>query len=366
MSILIFIAVLVVLIVAHEFGHFVVAKASGIRVDEFGIGFPPRLWGKKVGETEYTVNAIPFGGFVKIFGEDPDQVSIAGPDAARSFVHKPKYIQAAVIVAGVAFNILLAWGLISLGFLIGLPTSADAVRAGATLHSPAVVITDVAPSSPAEHAGVKAGDKILAMESGNEHVPADTVEDVQAFIANHGSQSIVFSYSRGGAQGTYTIVPTTGIVEGRPAVGVALDLIGTLKLGLPQALWEGGKLTVSLTQATAKALGAFLKETVMGKADLSQVTGPVGLVETTGDVVSFGFVYLLSFMALISINLAIINLIPFPALDGGRLLFIIIESIKGSPIKPRIANLVNTVGFALLLLLMVVVTYHDVAKLVTG
>ena len=363
MSILIFIVVLVVLIVAHEFGHFIIAKASGIRVDEFGLGFPPRLWGKKMGETEYTINAIPFGGFVKIFGEDPDQVSVTGPDVARSFVHKPKHIQAAVIVAGVVFNILLAWGLISLGFLIGLPTPVDSAPAGATIHAPAVVITDVEPSSPAEHAGVKPGDKILAMESSKDRVSADTVPAVQAFIANHGNQSITFSYSRGGAQGVYTIVPTTGIVEGRPVVGVALDRIGTLKLGLPQALWEGGKLTLSLTQATAGAMGAFLKETVMGKADLSKVTGLVGLVKTTGTAVSFGFGYLLSFMALISINLAIINLIPFPPLDGGRLLFIIIEAIKSSPIKPRIANLMNTVGFVLLLLLMVVVTWHDVMNL---
>ena len=133
MSILLFIIILAVLILAHEFGHFIVAKKSGIRVDEFGIGFPPKLYGKKFGETEYTINALPLGGFVKIFGENPDEENTNGPDRARSFVHKPKIIQAAVLVAGVFFNLLLAWFLISAGFMIGLPASSESVLPGQTI-----------------------------------------------------------------------------------------------------------------------------------------------------------------------------------------------------------------------------------------
>ena len=143
MSILIFIIILAILILAHEFGHFIVAKKSGVRVDEFGLGFPPKLYGKKFGETEYTINAIPFGGFVKIFGENPDDLpaatstaqvgeSLSGPDASRSLVKKPRYIQAFVIAAGIIFNILLAWILISWGFMIGLPSSIDSIPPGAT------------------------------------------------------------------------------------------------------------------------------------------------------------------------------------------------------------------------------------------
>jgi len=366
MSILLFIAILAILILAHEFGHFIVAKRSGIRVDEFGIGFPPKIFGKKIGETEYSLNLLPIGGFVKIFGETPDEESIDGPDAKRSFVNKPKYVQAAVLFAGVFFNILLAWFLISAGFMVGLPTPVDVTPEGRTLQDINLVITEILPDSPAQYSGFKVGDKILSIEAGESSIILPSTESTQEFISTRLGEDITVEIKRGKQAPESLIVrPIEGVIE-HPAIGIAMDEIGTLKLPFYLAFWEGAKLTTMLTEATFFGLAGFLSDIFTGNADLSAVAGPVGIVGIVGDASEFGFIYLLSLTALISINLAIINLMPFPALDGGRLLFLLIEIIKGSPIKPSVANTVNAVGFAILILLMVVITYSDIVKIVTG
>ncbi len=363
MSIILFIVILLVLVLVHEFGHFIVAKKFGIRVDEFGFGFPPRLFSKKFGETRYSFNAIPFGGFVKIFGENPDEESISGLDKKRSFVNKPKHIQAAVLVAGVFANFVLAWLLISIGFMSGMPTSAGTEPSGVVLQNQNLMVTSVMKNSPAETAGLRSGDKILAIKSADSELGFINPASVQEFIAPRAGVPLELSIKRDGQVDQLKITPKEGLIEGRGAIGVSLDMVGVLKLPIHKALWQGLKTTSILTAETAKSLGKLVRDAFAGKADLSQVTGPVGIVGVVGDAYHFGFVYLLSFAALISINLAIINLVPFPALDGGRLFFLLIEKIKGSPIKPVIANAINAIGFGLLLLLMAVVTFHDIAKL---
>src|SRR6185369_5273376 len=165
MNILLFIIILLVLVIVHEAGHFFTAKSFGIRVDEFGFGFPPKLFGIKKGETEYTVNLLPIGGFVKIFGENPDDENTNGPDAARSFVHKAKWKQALVLVAGVVMNFLLAWFLFSVGFMSGLPTSVSATSEGYKVYDVHTTIISISPKSPAEAAGLKSGDKIFSVRN---------------------------------------------------------------------------------------------------------------------------------------------------------------------------------------------------------
>jgi len=369
MSVIIFIIILVILILVHELGHFLAAKSAKVRVDEFGIGFPPKLFGLKPknSETEYTFNAIPFGGFVKIFGEDPnDEEVLAGKDKERSLLSKPRIVQAWVMFAGVFFNFLLAWVLISAGFMSGLPSPVSTAPAGAVVENAKLVITSVQEDAPAYTAGLRAGDEIVAITSKTDALQEASPERVSEFIQAHGSEELAVLYKRGSERGTVFVVPSMGVLDGRPAIGISMDMIGTLQLPVIQAFWEGGKTTLALTVAITKGFYDLIKESIMGTADLGSIRGPVGIVGLVGDAADFGFVYLLGFTAFISINLAVINLIPFPALDGGRILFLAIEGIIRRPIKPAIAQWSNAIGFFILIVLMIIVTYNDIVRLISG
>ncbi len=286
-------------------------------------------------------------------------------------VNKPKWQQILVLVAGISFNIIFAWLIISIGFMAGLPTPVDQYPAG-HFTDVKIVVTGIESGSPAEKAGFKVGDAIVSLHSTIDPAFGDTrptdlvsktVEDIQKFINDHKGSEISVSYSEGSVTGVYKVTPVEGIVSGKAAIGVGLDNIGNLQLPVHLAFYEGAKLTYDLTGRIAFGLKDFLTNIFIGKADLKQVTGPVGIVGLVGDASSRGIAYLLSFVAFISLNLAVVNLLPFPALDGGRVLFVIIEAIKRSPIKPKVANAFNTVGFALLLLLMLVITFHDLLKM---
>jgi regulator of sigma E protease len=367
MSIIIFIIILLVLVVSHEFGHYIVAKKSGIRVDEFSFGFPPKLFGKKIGETTYNFNALPLGGYVKIFGENPDEDSINGPDSKRSFVNKPKYIQMAVLLAGVVMNFLVAWLLISVGFISGLPTSVDNTPKGAVVLDQMPTIIAVLNESPADLAGLKPGDKILSLYTNDDATLTSSngleISVIQHFINENPDNEVNLSIMRGPDPLVIKVIPEKNDASSVAMIGISMDLIGTLKLPVHLALWEGMKLTMDVTIATVLGFYNLIKDAFIGQADVSNLTGPIGIISIVGDATHFGFIYLLSFTALISINLAVLNLIPFPALDGGRILFLLIEKIKGSRIRPQIANWVNTIGFGLLMLLMVFITYNDIIKL---
>ena len=365
MNILIFIIILLVLVLVHEFGHFFTAKRFGIKVDEFGFGFPPKLFGIKKGETEYTFNLLPIGGFVKIFGEDPNTENTTGPDAARSFVNKPKYQQAIVLFAGVFANFLLAWLLFSIGFMSGLPTSVGSEPKGYTITDVHLVLVSVLANSPAEIAGLKSGDKIVSIQNGNDVVSEVNPDTLKAFIVSHPDKEISIDYIRGKDKtiNTVKITPVKKSLTENPSIGIAMDEIGTVKLPVLGALKEGLALDWFVTKGTVVGLYTLIVEGIEGKGSFASVTGPVGMVGIVGSAYQFGFVYLLSFAGLISVNLAIINLIPFPALDGGRLLFVLVEKIKGSRINQKFANTANTIGFAILIILMLLVTYHDVIKL---
>lgn len=365
MTILIFFAVLVLLVLVHEFGHFIVAKKSGIRVDEFGIGFPPKLFGKKYGETEYTINALPFGGFVRIFGENPDADSLTGPESTRAMVHKPRYIQALVLVAGVSFNILFAWLLFSTTFALGTQSVKGEYDAK-YFSSEGVVLAQILPDSPAEKAGLLVGDTIESLSVQGTTLSLTQVEDFSAFLSEHQDIPLTLSIVRGGVTQEIAVTPEKNLLEERPAspaIGVALVELGTAKLPVHIALWEGAQKTAVLLKEITVGLATFIFNALLLRADFSSIAGPVGIVSLVGEASAFGLITLINFTAFISINLAIINLIPFPALDGGRLFFLGIEAIKGSAIRPVILNTINTIGFALLILLMLAVTYSDIVKI---
>jgi regulator of sigma E protease len=252
----------------------------------------------------------------------------------------------------------------------GLPTSVSAYP-NTHFTDAKVVITNVLTDSPADKAHLKTGDVIVSMATGagasvrslTVGTSSADVASVQKFIAESLDKPITIEIAEGSTKNKIIATPIAGIVDGKAALGIGLDTIGTLRLPIHQAFYQGALLTYDLTKTITIGLGTFFKDIFIAKANLSQVTGPVGIVGLVGDAVNLGFVYVLQFIIFISINLAVINLLPFPALDGGRVLFVIIEAIKRSPINPKVANAFNTVGFGLLILLMLVVTFHDILKI---
>ncbi|MBP9710688.1 MAG: site-2 protease family protein [Candidatus Pacebacteria bacterium] len=360
MTFIIFILILVALILVHEFGHFIVAKLSKIKVEEFGIFFPPRLFAIKKGETEYSFNWLPFGGFVRIFGENHNE-NASDP---RSFASKPRYTQAAVVVAGIVMNILFAWLVLSLGYMVGLPSAADRADAG-QVSDVKTMITAVLPDSPAAKAGILAEDVVKTVGTGMIAPQTfETADDVQSFIAAHGEESIILTVLRDDEEKTFIARPVEGFVEGRKALGVQLGDVGVLKLPVHLALVQGAKLTYEMTVGTAQGLASFFVQIARGVADFTTVAGPIGIVNIGAGAVTDGFAAAVVLTAVISINLAIINLLPIPGLDGGRLLIIAVESVLRRPVSKKITMALTLAGFGLLITLMLVVSYHDIVRLV--
>lgn len=327
-----------ILILVHELGHFLIAKKFGLLIEEFGFGLPPRIIRKKIGETIYSFNALPFGGFVKIYGEDNLE---EGAIRERSFISLKIWQRAAILFAGVFFNFLLGWLAISIVFSIGVPL--------------AVVITEVVKNSPAAGIGLMAGDKLVGDNL--------TTQSVIDFINERRGQKIDLKIERNGQIIDFSAIPRINPPEGEGALGIGLVDAGLPRKNILASFWEGLKTSLEMVRVIALAILNLIARAFVGKASLEQVAGPIGIVKITAQAGGLGLVYLLHLLALISLNLAVINVLPFPALDGGRLLFLAIEKIKGSPINPKIEKAANAFGLALLIFLMVVITIKDIIRL---
>jgi len=380
-AVIIFLSILVLI---HELGHFLVAKKFGLLVEEFGFGLPPRIWSKKIGETIYSINALPFGGFVKIYGENREDEVVSKPSEEisvaqieekiidsenqliidekltmekitvpnhRSFSFLSIGRRALIIFAGVLMNFLFGWLLISIIFSIGI--------------SQAVLITKVEPSSPAAEIGLQAGDKILSAEADfvrRSGLRPPKADNFIKFIDEHRGQEIVIKIERNGEIKEFKTVPRINPPSGEGALGIALMESGLAKKNLLASVWEGLKTSIGIGQAVFAAIFNLITKALVGKATLEQIAGPVGIVKITSQAGSLGFVYLLQLLALISLNLVVINIFPFPALDGGRLLFLLIEKIKGSPLPIKFEKYANAAGMAFLLFLMLVITIKDIIR----
>ncbi len=337
-GIILVIIFLSVFILVHELGHFLVAKKFGLLVEEFGFGLPPRIWGRKIGETLYSINALPFGGFVKIYGEDR-QAEDGRVAAGRSFSSLKIWRRMLIIAAGVSMNFLLGWLLVSIIFNVGIPQ--------------AIFITDVAQNSPAAEAGLQSNDKIIGFSS---------VDEFIRYVDGYRGESLVLKIEREGKEMEIQAVPRLNPPAGEGALGVALTEIGLPKQKLFAGIWEGLKMSLTIVEMVFITIFNLIKSVFVGGASLEAVTGPIGIIKITAQAGSLGFIYLLQLLALISLNLVVINILPFPALDGGRLLFLLIEKIKGSPLPAKFERYANAVGFTFLLLLMAVITIKDIIK----
>ncbi len=366
MSIIIFFLVLFVLILVHEWGHYITAKKTGMRVDEFGIGFPPKLFGIKKGETEYTFNALPIGGFVRIFGENPEALlDEEQSDKDRSFGSRPLWAQAVVLVAGVTMNVIFAWFLFVITFMIGVPT---AVEESTASDEAVLYVSGVLASSPLS-GQIPPGSEIVSLASSQGELMAPSPSQFSEFIQNSADEEVEITYKSNEVESTISVQPVSGLIEGdqeKAAVGVALAYVETRNYSFLESLVAASSATYNGLINITVGLGTLLANTFMGTADFSQVAGPVGIVGMVGDAAAFGLTALLTFTAMISLNLAVINLLPIPALDGGRLVFVAYEAITSKKLNPVWVGRMNLIGFVLLMALMIAVTYSDVLRIINS
>ena len=353
LTILTFTIVLSLLVFVHEAGHFLAARAFGITVEEFGFGFPPRAWGFSRGGTTYSVNWIPLGGFVRLKGE-------AGDSRAKdSFAGQSLLRRLAVIAAGVVMNVLLATGLFSVGYGIGIPQEIGGpLPYGAHVRDRELQIAEVLDGSPAERAAFLPRDQVIAVDGAT----VRSGEDFRARVAAAEDREISVTVRRGDVETALAVTPTLLAETGKPGIGVALFESGVVSFPWYLAPVAGVRATATYAIDILLAFGDLVRSLVTTGAPSVDVSGPVGIAVLTGKVARLGFIYLLQFTALLSLNLAIINILPIPALDGGRVLFLAIERARGRAVSARIETMVHQAGFAALLLLVAVVTFYDVMR----
>jgi regulator of sigma E protease len=333
------------LILAHEAGHFFVAKKSGIKVEEFGFGLPPRIFGIRKGETIYSINLLPFGGFVKLAGENDnpeetlkEEEKATEEDKKRFFRNQPPYKKAFVTIAGVVINFLIGWILISLVIAIGKPFS--------------IIVSNVLKNSPAEAAGFQKNDVILNFKS---------EEELKNFISENPNKEIVFKIQRSGIE--KDIVAKIQDKNGQGFLGIYF-IGGEIKQArLDQAFIQGFLVSLNVIKMNAYGLYMLLSNLFTNGKLIEGIVGPVGIVSFSKQVSEISLIYFLNLLGIISVSLAFMNLLPFPALDGGRLLFILIEKIKGSSLSYKIEATINAIGFSLLLILIIIITFKDIKNL---
>ncbi len=347
------IIVISILVLAHELGHFYAARFLKIRVEEFGFGFPPKLWSRVKNGIRYSVNWLPFGGYVKIYGEHGE-----GEDNKDSFASRPAWQRFVVLAAGVFMNLVLAWVLFSAGSMAGIPEAVDE----STEVLP-VSIIEVLPNTPAEQAGLKFGDKIVEMRDIKTSLPISTEQDVRNFTDTHRGEEITLVIRRGQNLQEIKATPRKDIAANEGSLGIALARISLRQVPWYKAPIEGFKMLYNSLFLTILGLAELLKNLVMERKMVAAVAGPVGIFFLVNDTRMLGLAYLTQFVGILSVNLAVLNFLPIPALDGGRVLFLIIEKIRGKKVKVEWENLAHLISFALLIALMVLVTYRDIVRI---
>lgn len=346
-SVLIFIIVLSVLILVHELGHFIVARRAGVWIEEFGFGLPPRVWGKKIGETIYSINALPFGGFVRLHGEQEEE---GITNKARAFLYRNKRTRIGVIVAGVVMNFLLA--LVAFGIVYsfsGIPKDTHKIK-----------VVDIAQDSPALSSNLVIGDVILKVD-GNYY---SKVDDFIRYVDTKKGGRVNIETENGKK---VTLTPRANPPEGQGPLGVTIT---TTEIYFP-VLWQrpfygvyyGFKEAIFWGKTIAVGLWGIVADLVKGHPPQG-VSGPVGIFAVTTEAARNGFLTLINFVGILSVNLAILNVLPFPALDGGRLLFIGIESIIGRKVMPKVEAAIHTAGMVILLGLLLLITISDIRRLI--
>lgn len=360
-SIIIFIITLLILVLIHEFGHFLMARKFGIKVEEFGFGIPPRLWGKKIGDTIYSINWLPFGGFVRLLGEEADTVSTGRKKLnKKDFRAKSVGQRITVVIAGILMNLILAWILFYI-VIIG-----QNFRVIYPVTKPGVYIIAVEQNFPAQKAGLQIGEKLISID--NQAV--SSIDSVRNLIKSKNGAPITLTIADidGNHPRQISITPKK-LASGDILIGVIFSPIPFREYKTSsEKLFSGITYSFDLIRLTFVGLGTLSRDLFYGNfGQVSQsVSGPVGMAVITNDILSAGVAALLPytwFVGIISLTLAIFNVLPIPALDGGRLLFLLIEAVTGKKVNEDTEQLIHQIGFVVLIGLALLVTYSDIHKI---
>lgn len=337
------------LIFIHELGHFLLAKAFGVGVEKFSLGFGPKLASKKVGETEYLLSALPLGGYVKMVGEG-EEVELSEEDRQRAFAEKPVLQRIAIVAAGPVFNLLFAYVLFIVIFMIGVPAVTTKIG-------------EVVPGKPAAAAGVKAGDVIRSVNG----EPVDRWEEFATIIAEGNLTPVELKVQRGGSELNLTMVPESRTSKNLLGDTVTHPVIGVVAAGDTvidhfspgEAIVKGSVQTWNVIELTVLSLVRLIERAI----PLDNIGGPIMIVKMAGEQAAAGGVSFLAFVALLSVNLGVLNLLPVPILDGGHLAFFLIELVTGRPVGKRAREIAQQVGLVLLIGLMMLAFYNDIARM---
>jgi regulator of sigma E protease len=344
-TILAFVFVFSIIILAHELGHFGAAKLSGVKVEEFGLGYPPRIWGFRRGETLYSINWLPFGGFTKMTGEE-------NPEDKRSLAGKSRLTRLFVLSAGALVNALLPFFLLTAAFMVPHNVVVGQVQ-----------VMEIAAGSPAQTAGLEAGDIITTVNGKNIRNIADLSRNIEL---NLGRETALVIQKAGGSNVDVTLVPRWDPPEGEGALGVSIQLQNAATLRESQPFWRAIPMGINQTFETFSLFKNAILSLFVGTSAI-QLAGPVGIAQITGEAAQAGLSPLLEFAAFLSLNLAIFNLLPLPALDGGRILFVLLEWVRGGKrVSPKTEGMVHMIGFALLILVALAVTFQDILRIIQG
>lgn len=351
-TILATVVVLGVLVFVHEFGHFLLAKLLGVRVQVFSLGFPPKLISKTIGDTDYRISVVPLGGYVKLLGENPND-EVPPEDLPFSFLHRPLWHRALIVLAGPAFNFFFAVLALFMLFAVwGIPYMPTEVG-------------QVLPGSPAEQAGLKAGDLITSVGA----FPVKRWEDLSQQVREHGGQPLVVTVQRSGRDLKFTVTPEIRESEnifGQKVqvyqIGVAsAERVITEQVGGLAAAKQGMFYSLRIAALTLQSIYKLLAR----ELSMDTLGGPIMIAQVAGKQAEMGFPHLLHFMAVLSVNLTLLNLLPVPVLDGGHLVFLFLEAVRGKPLALKHREMAQAVGMMLILTLMLLVFYHDIMRLVS-
>jgi regulator of sigma E protease len=356
----VFFIILSILVLIHELGHYAVARFIGVHVEEFGFGLPPRIWGKKIGRTIYSLNWLPIGGFVKLAGEDDTDKSHVKGNLKEYFFARSKKERAAILLAGVTMNFILAVGITTYLLTQGIFEPTERVH-----------IQQIVPGSPAAKADFKVGDVIAAVGWGEGDAYTQKIthspEELIAVTKEHlGEELSLVMVDKDGVMWRASITPRKEYPVGEGPMGISISNLEEKKYSWAQAPGKAVVMNLERARDMLVGIGTMLGRVLRLESPGADVAGPIGIAQVTGQAVKFGMKAVLEFMSILSLNLAVLNILPIPALDGGRLLFVVLEKVLGKKVKPAFEQSTHQIGMIILLILIALISVNDILRLARG